>query len=81
MLDVVDFTVPAVEMRYCHVYRYNSVQWVFCLSSTWLYFTILIAWVRPEPSLVYCFDNCTLYTIWVCAMDWFVHMLTYLITT
>jgi hypothetical protein len=26
MLDVVDFTVPAVEMRYCHVYRYNSVQ-------------------------------------------------------
>jgi hypothetical protein len=20
-MDVVDFTVPAVEMRYCHVYR------------------------------------------------------------
>jgi len=22
-LDVVDFTVPAVEMRYCYMYRYN----------------------------------------------------------
>jgi hypothetical protein len=25
-LDVMDFTMAAVEMRYCHVYRWSSVQ-------------------------------------------------------
>jgi hypothetical protein len=25
-LDVMDFTLPAVEMRYCHVLRLNSAQ-------------------------------------------------------
>ena len=45
------------EVLPCVQVQFSAVSF---LSSTWLYYIILIAWVRPEPSLVYCFDNCTL---------------------
>jgi hypothetical protein len=37
-------------------------------------------WVRPELSIVYCFDDCILYSNCICTMDWFVQMPTYLLT-
>ena len=82
--DGLRYTSSGNEVLPCVQVKFIAVG--FCLNSTQIYFITLFTWVRSELSLVHselslvrCFEKCTVYSIWVCKMDWFVHMLTYLL--